>query len=81
MAVTHHDLVHEFPEMRDLIHELKISDKHFRKLFDTYHELTTEIEKMENEVVPVTTQAEEEKKLARIKLKDELFAMLQTAAV
>ena len=60
MSVEHHDLVHEFPELRDRIHELKMSDTHFRNLFDAYHELTTEVEKMENEVTPVSTHIEEE---------------------
>ena len=45
MTIEHHDLVHEFPQLRDRIHELKGSDKHFRKLFDEYHELTNSIEK------------------------------------
>ena len=45
MTIEHHDLIHEFPELRERIHELKIGDAHFRKLFDEYHELTSEIEK------------------------------------
>ena len=76
MAVEHHDLAHEFPELKDQIHELKTSNNHFRRLFDEYHELTTEIEKMENEVTPATTEREEEAKLRRVHLKDELYQML-----
>lgn len=76
MSVPHHDLVHEFPELKDRIHELKISNLHFRKLFDRYHELTREVENMENEVTPVATQTEEDAKLKRLHLKDELYAML-----
>jgi uncharacterized protein YdcH (DUF465 family) len=34
----HHDLHSEFPQHNDRIHELKVSDKHFRKLFDEYHD-------------------------------------------
>lgn len=48
MAVAHHDLIHELPELKVRIHELKVSDPHFRRLFDEYHELTCDIEKMEN---------------------------------
>ncbi|MBA4135475.1 MAG: GTP-binding protein, partial [Flavobacterium sp.] len=29
-----HDLLHEFPQYQEKIHELKVSDAHFRKLFD-----------------------------------------------
>ena len=29
-----HDLLHEFPEMKDKIHELKTKDTHLRKEFE-----------------------------------------------
>lgn len=76
MSVTHHDLVHEFPEHKDRIHDLKTGNAHFRKLFEEYHELTRGIENMENEVTPVTTQTEEDAKLKRLHLKDELYRMI-----
>jgi len=79
MSVEHHDLVHEFPELKDKIHELKVSDHHFRKLFDAYHELTRSIENMENEVTPTSTRVEEEAKLRRVHLKDELYRILTAA--
>jgi len=80
MSVEHHDLIHEFPEMKDRIHEMKIGDHHFRKLFDEYHELTRDIEKMEDEVTPVATRTEEEAKVRRVYLKDELYRLLLAAA-
>lgn len=76
MSVEHHDLHHEFPELNDKIHEMKVSSPEFRKLFDEYHDLTREIENMENEVTPASSQAEEEAKLRRVHLKDELYKML-----
>ncbi len=76
MSVEHHDLVHEFPDLKQRIHELKTSDHHFRRLFDEYHELTTSIENMENEVTPVSSRTEEDAKLRRVQLKDELYRML-----
>ena len=79
MSVEHHDLVHEFPELKDKIHELKMSDHHFRKLFDAYHELTRSIENMENEVTPTSTRVEEEAMLRRVHLKDELYRILTAA--
>lgn len=79
MSVEHHDLVHEFPELKDRIHELKLGDDHFRNLFDEYHKLTRSIENMENEVTPVATASEEEAKLRRVHLKDELYQMLTAA--
>ena len=79
MSVEHHDLHHEFPDLRDRIHELKMSDPHFRKLFDEYHELTRSIEKMEDEITPVATRIEEEAKVCRVHLKDELYRLLTAA--
>ena len=63
----------------DRIHELKVSDAHFRKLFDEYHELTRSIEKMEDEVTPVSTETEEQAKVRRVHLKDQLYRMLTAA--
>ncbi|MDH2435883.1 GTP-binding protein [Pokkaliibacter plantistimulans] len=71
-----HDLVHEFPELREKIHELKTSDAHFLRLFDEYHEVNRQVGNMEGEVTPVATATEEEFKLKRLRLKDELYAML-----
>ncbi len=79
MSVAHHDLIHELPELKDRIHELKVSDPHFRRLFDEYHELTRDIEKMEDEVTPVTSQTEESAKVRRLHLKDELYRLLTAA--
>jgi uncharacterized protein YdcH (DUF465 family) len=76
MSVEHHDLVHEFPELKDRIHELKMSDSEFRQLFDEYHALTRDIEKMEDEVTPASTRTEEEYKSRRVHLKDELYRRL-----
>jgi hypothetical protein len=79
MSVEHHDLIHEFPELKGRIHDLKVSNTHFRKLFDEYHALTRNIEKMEDEVTPVATRTEEEHKVRRVHLKDELYRLLTAA--
>ncbi len=76
MSIEHHDLVHEFPELRERIHEMKVSDAHFARLFSEYHTLTKHVEKMEAEIEPVSTQTEEEHKLKRVQLKDQLYKML-----
>jgi len=79
MSVEHHNLHHEFPELNDRIHALKMSDPYFRRLFEEYEELTRSIEKMEDEVTPVATRTEEEAKVRRVRLKDELYRMLTVA--
>jgi len=80
MSVEHHHLIHEFPELKGRIHEMKVGDTHFRRLFDEYHDLTRNIEKMEDEVTPVSTRIEEDAKVRRVHLKDELYRMLTAAA-
>ncbi|WP_286239346.1 YdcH family protein [Neptuniibacter halophilus] len=77
MSIEHHDLIHEFPEHRQRIHELKMEDGRFARLFDEYHQVTKEVEKMEAEIEAVCTRTEEEAKYKRLRLKDELYAMLQ----
>ena len=76
MPIEHHDLVHEFPELKERIHELKVSDAHFKSLFDEYHKLTRSIENMEYEITPASTQTEDEAKMRRVHLKDELYRLL-----
>lgn len=80
MTIEHHDLAHELPEFKELIHTLKIESAHFKRLFDEYHELTKHVEAMESETVAVATVTEEEAKKRRLFLKDELFAMLKKSA-
>ena len=42
-----HDLIHEFPEFKDKIHELKTTNEHFAKLFEEYHEIEHEVRRIE----------------------------------
>lgn len=77
MPLEHHDLIHEFPEHRERIHELKAQDARFASVFNEYTQLTKTVEKMEAELEPVCTRTEEEAKLKRVQLKDQLYSMLQ----
>lgn len=77
MNVDHHDLHHEFPEYAEAIHGLKVTSTHFAHLFDEYHALTSQIEALEDNDAPIADTALEEMKKRRLKLKDDLYAMLQ----
>ncbi|OHC60349.1 MAG: GTP-binding protein [Rhodocyclales bacterium GWA2_65_19] len=79
MNVDHHDLHHEFPEHAETIHALKLGSKHFARLFDEYHALTAQVEALEDNDSPVADVALEDMKKTRLKLKDELYAMLQAS--
>jgi len=47
MTLQKHDLHHEFPEYSEEIHELKMTNNHFAKLFKEYHEINKEVLKIE----------------------------------
>lgn len=79
MGDFHHDIGREFPEYRDRIHDLKTGNAHFARLFDEYHAVDKEIARIEQEVQPASDDAAEELKRRRVKLKDEIFAMLRAA--
>jgi uncharacterized protein YdcH (DUF465 family) len=54
-----------------------MGSKHFARLFDEYHALTSKVEALEDKDSPVADAALEDMKKLRLKLKDELYAMLQ----
>ncbi len=80
MFGEHHDLIHELPEYREQIHQLKISNNHFARLFDEYHDVDHEIRRIEQEIETPSDVYAEDLKKKRLHLKDELYAMLQKAS-
>ena len=74
-----HDLIHELPEYKDRIHDLKISNRHFARQFDKYHEIDHEIIRVEEGIENTSDEYLEELKKKRLALKDELYAMVKTA--
>jgi uncharacterized protein YdcH (DUF465 family) len=79
MISEKHDLVHELPEHRDTIHNLKMTNNHFARLFDEYHEIDHEVHRIETGVENTSDDFLEERKKVRLHLKDELFRMIQQA--
>jgi uncharacterized protein YdcH (DUF465 family) len=75
VTTEHHDLLHEFAQYREQIHELKTSDRNFRKFFDEDYYLTKNIEKREAEVNLVSTKTEQNAKIYRVHLKDQLYKL------
>ena len=73
-----HDLIHELPEYRDQIHNLKISNNHFARLFEEYHEIDHEVHRIETGVETTSDDYLEEKKKERLHLKDELLKMIKS---
>jgi uncharacterized protein len=73
----HHPFVAEFPEHRETIRHLRLSDNAFRQMFEEYHRLDDEICRIEEEVEFATDQQIDELKFKRAKLKDALCSALR----
>ncbi|HBZ44842.1 MAG TPA: hypothetical protein DEO85_12465 [Maritimibacter sp.] len=81
MSNTPHELHDEFPDMADRISELKVSDKHFAKLANDYHEVNRAIHRAETDVEPTDDFHAQELRKQRAALKDEIYKLLtETAA-
>jgi len=70
-----HDLHHEFPQFESKIHDLKTSDKHFKKLFDDYHFIDKQIHGVETTQVFTDEELNEMRK-KRLLLKDQLLTII-----
>jgi uncharacterized protein YdcH (DUF465 family) len=79
MFGEHHHLVKEFPEYKDQIHELKMNNAHFTRLYGEYNDLDNNIYRIEEGIENTSDDVLEEMKKKRLALKDELFAMIKQA--
>ncbi len=77
MPLSHHPLVKEFPEYKDQIHELKMTNHHFSKLVEQYEDIDKHIFRMESNEEPDSDQHIQELKKKRLKLKDELYNIIK----
>jgi len=69
-----------FPEYRDLITQLKTSDRHFSHLFDKHHQLDQKILRMEDHSEPSTPEKIETLKKEKLLLKDQIYTVLKKAS-
>ena len=79
MTHTPHELAEDFPEHVEKIHQLKMTDAHFAKLADEYHAVNREVHRIETEVEAAGQEREEELRKTRMRLKDEIAAILAKA--
>jgi uncharacterized protein YdcH (DUF465 family) len=79
MPIEKHDLIHEFPEYKELIHTLKTTNRYFANQFEKYHDTDHAVLRVENGVENTSDEYLEELKKRRLALKDELFTMLKAA--
>jgi len=76
MALEKHTLLTDFPDHHHTIRHLKMHIAYFLKLFDDYHELDSEVYKIEKNNSPVTDEYLEILKKRRLHLKDKLFTII-----
>lgn len=68
-----------FPEHRELITQLKTTDRHFLNVFDKHNELDQKIKNMESRLEPATHDEIEVLKKEKLALKDEVYGLLRKA--
>lgn len=76
MSHVPHELAEQFPELKDKIHDLKLSNAHFARLSDAYHQLNREIHRVEANGINVDDTAFEDLKKKRLAMLDEIARML-----
>lgn len=76
MTHTPHELAEEFPDKADRIHLLKMSDVHFSRLFEEYHEVNRAVHRAETLVEPIDDFAEQALRRRRLALKDEIARLI-----
>ncbi len=76
MSNTPHELHEEFPAEAEKIHTLKVSNAHFARLAEQYHEINREVHRAESGVAPMDDLAETELRKKRAHLKDEIARLL-----
>ncbi len=75
-----HAILKEFPQYKERIHDLKAKDAHFAKLLENYDAVDKELFRIENEEETPSNTYTENLKKKRLKLKDELFAIISRHA-
>lgn len=79
MSHTPHELADEFPAHVAQMRALRGSDAHFARLYETYHEVNRAVHRAETDVEPTDDETMERMRRQRMKLKDEIWAILRAA--
>ena len=77
MPLEKHDLIHELPEYKDRIRELKMTNRRFATQFEKYHDTDHAVLRVAAGFENTSDEYLEELKKKRLALKDELFAMIK----
>lgn len=78
MMLEHHKFTHEFPELKQYIHELEVINTEFAKLMKEYDETDDEIYRIEHDIETPSDFYTEALKMNRVELKDRLYAAVKS---
>ena len=81
MQGHHHTIGEEFPEFKEQIHALKVSNAHFQSLVSKWEEVDKQIARAESRIELMSEEQEEQLRRHRLSLKDEIYTMLSEAKV
>jgi len=76
MSNTPNELADMFPNKRDLIHELKVSDPDFAQLTEDYHRVTRAVHRGETNIEPMDDIRMENLRKDRLRLLDTIAGHL-----
>lgn len=76
MLGENHSLANEFPQYKDRIHQLKLSDEEFARMTNEYNALVHQIRGLEMNGVPVSDSTFTAMKMQGLRLKDKLYHRL-----
>lgn len=80
MGHTPHELAADFPEHVDQLHALKLSDAHFQKLTERYHDVNRAVHRAETDVAPTNDERLINMRKRRMTLKDQIYGILKSNA-
>jgi uncharacterized protein len=76
MSHTPHELAEEFPQDVAKIHALKITDSHFARLIESYHDVNRAVHRAETGLEPVDDFTDQKLRKERMTLKDQIATIL-----
>ena len=77
MPLLSHELDLEFPDLKDTIRELSGADTEFARLCDQYRRIDADVSQIEENNEPVSDFDLEDMKKKRLRIKDQLYAILR----
>ncbi|MCG4452128.1 MULTISPECIES: YdcH family protein [unclassified Pseudomonas] len=80
MHIEHHPLIHDFPELRAELHDLRQADSEFARLADEYETLDKRICRVEEGIEVLADDALAVLKRERVDLKDQVAKRLAPPA-